>query len=53
MLGFFVFSSHCVGFTIVNDRDDYVISEQIDFIIEALKIYPEQSIDDALDRSYT
>lgn len=39
-------------FTIINDKRSYVIREQIDFVIEGLKKYSDQSIDNALGRLY-
>ncbi len=39
-------------FTMINEKQDYVISEQIDLTIEALKKYTEQSIENALDKIY-
>ena len=38
--------------TAINEKHGYVIGEQIDFIIETLKKYSEQSIENALDRIY-
>lgn len=38
--------------TIINDEGDYVTSNKIDFIIETLKQYSEESINIALDRVY-
>jgi len=39
-------------FTSVSDKCDCVKSEQIDFVIETLKKYSEQSIEDAIEKIY-
>lgn len=39
-------------FTAINEKHDCVKSEQIDYVIEGLKKFSEQSIDDALDSIY-